>query len=68
MTDEILREHFGLSERALRRLRAMRDFPRKDIITNRTDSKAVDRFFDRRAGLEPHQHGGTPAAAVKERF
>lgn len=52
MTDAMLMEFFGLSYRALRRLKAMRDFPRKDAITNRTDSKAVDRFFNNLSGLD----------------
>ncbi|RFC66496.1 hypothetical protein DYI37_03390 [Fulvimarina endophytica] len=68
MTDEQLRASFGLTAAALRRLRAIREFPRRDRLTDRTDSKAVERYFDRRSGLEPHQHGGIPAAAVTERF
>lgn len=52
MTDQGLREHFGLSDRALRRLRAVREFPKKDVLVGRTDSKAVDRFFDSRSGLD----------------
>ena len=51
MTDEQLREHFGISEGALYRLRMTRLFPVKDALVGKTDSKAVDRFFDRRAGL-----------------
>lgn len=51
MTDEQLREHFGISERALYRLRMTRLFPAKDALVGKTDSKAVNYFFDRRAGL-----------------
>lgn len=68
MTDEQLREHFGLSERALRRLKAVRDFPQKNALTNRTDSRAVDLFFDRMAGLASSEAGGTIAVDGKERF
>lgn len=68
MTGEQLRDHFGLSERALRRLQAMRDFPKKDAITNRTDSRAVDRFFDRRAGIDASTADGTPAVSGKDHF
>jgi len=51
MTDAQLREHFGISERALRRLRMTRLFPARDSLVGKTDSKAVYHFFDRRAGL-----------------
>ena len=68
MTDEQVREHFGLSERALRRVKAVRDFPQKNALTNRTDSRAVDRFFDRMAGLTSSDEGGTFAVDGKERF
>lgn len=51
MTDAQLREHFGISERALRRLRMTRLFPARDSLVGKTDSKAVEHFFDRRAGL-----------------
>lgn len=51
MTDQQLREHFGLSERALVRLRATKSFPRKDELINRTDRRAVEVFFDRRSGI-----------------
>lgn len=53
MTDAQLREHFGISERALRRLRMTRLFPAKDALVGKTDCKAVEHFFDRRAGLLP---------------
>lgn len=68
MTDEQLRDNFGLSERALRRLRAMRGFPRRDAITKRTDSRMVDRFFDNRAGLEAPSGGSNLAADGMENF
>ena len=62
MTDEQLREYFGLSERAMDRLRATRTFPRKDDLINKTDRRAVEHFFDRRAGLASFMHvGGNPA-------
>ncbi|MBF0680438.1 MAG: hypothetical protein IR164_16035 [Devosia sp.] len=51
MTDEELRLHFGLSERALNRLRCTARFPRRDSLINKTDRRAVEHFFDRRAGI-----------------
>jgi hypothetical protein len=51
MTDEQLRQHFGLSERALDRLRATNSFPRKDELVHKTDRRAVELFFDRRSGI-----------------
>jgi hypothetical protein len=51
MTDAELREHFGLSERALRRLRLTGKFPHKDPLIGKTDCRVVDLFFDQRAGL-----------------
>lgn len=58
MTDEQLRAHFGLSERALTRLRATPQFPKKDGLIHRTDSRAVEVYFDRRAGI------ASPRAAI----
>lgn len=58
MTDEELRDFFGLSERALTRLRATALFPPKDTLINKTDRRAVELFFDRRAGLP------SPIAAI----
>jgi len=51
MTDEQLRKRFGISERALYRLRMTRLFLAKDAPVGKTDGKAVHHFFDRRAGL-----------------
>lgn len=51
VTDQQLREHFGISDRALQRLRLLRDFPRRDPLIGKTDRRAVDVFFDWRAGL-----------------
>ena len=51
LNDEELRAFFGLSERALGRLRATNSFPPKDGLINKTDRRAVELFFDRRAGL-----------------
>lgn len=51
LTDEELRSFFGLSERALTRLRATARFPAKDGLINKTDRRAVELFFDRRAGI-----------------
>ncbi|MBC6714718.1 hypothetical protein H9Q09_00780 [Aurantimonas sp. DM33-3] len=68
MTDEQLRAHFGLTERALRRFRATKDFPKRDVLAGKTDSKAVDRYFDRSSGLEPNARGGRPAVVEKDRF
>lgn len=53
MTDAQMRKHFGLSERALQRLRNANNFPKRDELIGKTDSKAVDRYFDGRAGLLP---------------
>ncbi|QDC00356.1 hypothetical protein [Mesorhizobium sp. 8] len=52
MTDADLRRYFGLSARALARLRLTGRFPEKDPLIGKTDRKAVDWFFDRRAGLD----------------
>lgn len=51
MTDAELRAYFGLSERALRRLRMTGGFPKRDALIGRTDSKVVDLYFDQRSGL-----------------
>lgn len=51
LTDVELRLHFGLSERALTRLRLTGRFPGKDDLIGKTDRKLVDAFFDRRASL-----------------
>lgn len=67
MTDQQLRQWFGLSERALDRLRATRHFPAKDGLVNKTDRRSVEVFFDRRAGLaSPPHSGGNPAAVDGE--
>ncbi|RWQ12386.1 hypothetical protein [Mesorhizobium sp.] len=67
MTDQELRQWFGLSERALDRLRATRFFPPRDALVNKTDRRSVEVFFDRRAGLDSHPRiGGTPAAVDGE--
>lgn len=58
LNDEELRACFGLSERALTRLRATTRFPQKDGLINKTDRRAVELFFDRRAGL------ASPVAAI----
>ena len=65
LTDKQLKEYLGRTDAALRRCRAIRDFPRRDRLTDRTDSKAVDLFFDRRSGLAPHQRGGDVAVAER---
>lgn len=52
MTEAELRKFFGLSERALNRLRQVRGFPSRDVLISKTDRTAVDRFFDFRAGIE----------------
>lgn len=51
MTDAELLQHFGISRRALQRLRLLNGFPGKDALVGKTDHKAVDRFFDARAGI-----------------
>jgi len=70
MTDAELREHFGLPERAPNRLRATNIFPPKDTLIGKTDSRAVENFFDRRIGLESDSHRSDLAAAYdgKENF
>lgn len=64
MTDEQLRKHFGLSDRALSRLRMNRSFPRRDEVTNKTDRKAVDLFFDVRAGIRSPTLAGNVAGEL----
>lgn len=64
MTDAELRAYFGLSERALRRLRLTGKFPAKDALVGKTDSKAVGHYFDRRASLPP----GPPYVDGPENF
>lgn len=51
MTDKDLRAYFGLSDRALRHYRGLKEFPAKDVVAGKTDSVAVSRFFDWVAGL-----------------
>ena len=58
LNDEELRACFGLSDRALTRLRATNRFPPKDGLINKTDRRAVELFFDRRSGLP------SPMAAI----
>ena len=58
MTDDELRSYFGLSERALNRLRATNRFPQRDALINKSDRRAVELFFDRRSGL------ASPMAAI----
>lgn len=65
MTDEELRGFFGLSERALIRLRATTRFPQRDGLINKTDRRAVELFFDRRAGL-PSSMGAINEMAVQD--
>ncbi|MCO5085101.1 MAG: hypothetical protein M9939_26505 [Mesorhizobium sp.] len=64
MTDEQLRSHFGLSERALNRLRATRRFPQRDELINKTDRRAVEAFFDRRAGIHSPVVAGAFAGGI----
>ena len=51
MTDAQVIKHFGLSQNALKTLRSNRSFPQRDPVLRKTDSKAVDAFFDNRSGL-----------------
>lgn len=53
MTDKQLMEHSGFGHQALTRPRLTGQFPGKDPLVGKTDSKAVDAYFDRRAGLAP---------------
>lgn len=50
-TDDQLIKCFGISQRALNALRSNARFPQRDPVLKKTDSKAVDAFFDSRAGL-----------------
>lgn len=69
MSDEQLRAYFGISERALSRLRAIKTFPAKDALITKTDRRAVEIFFDRRSGIAPSVGSGTVAAPDgKENF
>ncbi len=60
MTDSELREFFGLSERALSRLRNSPLFPRKDALINKTDRRAVEVFFDRRSKITSPSRADNP--------
>lgn len=60
MTDEQIRRYFGLSERALARLRASPRFPRRDGLINKTDRRAVDKFFDLRSGIASPSRADNP--------
>lgn len=64
MTDEQIREHFGLSERALSRLRAIPSFPRRDPLVNKTDRFAVHAYFDWRAGIRSPSLAGNVAGGI----
>lgn len=68
MTDQQLRERFGLSERALKRLRLSFKFPPNDALINKTDSKLVDLFFDQRAGIASPIHDGLFTVDGKENW
>lgn len=57
MTDGELQKRFGLSERSLRRCRLLAGFPKRDEIINKTDSRAVEAFFDQRASLDVSTQG-----------
>ena len=67
MTDTELQQFFGISAAALKKLRADPRFPRKDGIINKTDRRAVDTYFDIRAGLNNPSMVGK-AADGKENF
>lgn len=62
MTDAQMMEAFGLSQRALSALRSNPKFPTRDALLNKTDSKAVDAFFDKRSGLSLHPSSHGPFA------
>lgn len=64
MTDEQMRLYFGLSERALTRLRCLNTFPQRDRLIDKTDRRAVEIFFDRRAGIQFSSGLGGNLAAV----
>lgn len=68
MTDRQLCEHFGLSERALGRLRALPHFPKKDNLISKTDAKLVDQFFDQRARIASPMQNDFLAVDGKESF
>jgi len=46
MTDAELAEHFGIDKAALRDLRRDQSFPHKMAPIGKTDSRAVDHYFD----------------------
>lgn len=68
LSDEEICRCYGLSDRALTRLRATRGFPQKDGLIRKTDRRAVDIFFDRRLGLESSGRGSDFAVDGKENF
>ena len=51
MTDKELKAYFGLSDRALKRYRELKEFPQKDVVAGKSDSAAIARFFDWVAGI-----------------
>lgn len=60
--DKELKARFGLSDKALACLRKCKGFPQKDTLIHRTDSRAIEHFFDQRAGLVSLQvANGAPA-------
>jgi hypothetical protein len=54
VTDSDLMRAFGLSKNALAAFRRNPAFPKRDPVLKKTDRKAVDSFFDKRAGLTVH--------------
>jgi hypothetical protein len=66
MTDEQLRLYFGLSHRALMRLRGTRAFPARDRLVDKTDRRAVELFFDQRAGIRLSSFGAGNVAGPEE--
>lgn len=51
LSDKELRQVFGLTESALRTLRKTASFPCHHPLFKKTDSRAVDLFFDTESGI-----------------
>ena len=58
MNDDQLVQAFGLTKTHFNRLRKRADFPLRFPGTHKTDSHAVDAYFNRESGL--HRDGAGP--------
>ncbi len=67
MTDDQIKIYFGLSDRALMRLRGLHAFPKRDRLIDKTDRRALELFFDQRSGIVFSEvRGGNPACTDGE--